>query len=262
MSETSRRRVMAVERQMFPGSCRLARCAAVLLVGLMAPPVLADETPADGGDKRREAAQQADEKPAKDGRQWISLFDGKTLEGWKITKFGGEGQVTVEDGRIVLGFGSDMTGIHTERKLPKINYEVELEAMRVDGSDFFCAFTFPVKDDPCSLIVGGWGGGVCGLSSLDRLDASENETTTYREFKNGQWYKIRLRVMDGRILAWIDDKEIVDVDTTNRRISIRYEVEPSRPFGFATWQTTGALRNIRIRELSEEERKAAADRDE
>jgi hypothetical protein len=188
--------------------------------------------------------------------KWKSLFDGKTLAGWKISKFGGEGPVTVEDGRILLGFGNDLTGIHTDRKLPRINYEVELEAMRVDGSDFFCGFTFPVQDDPCSLIVGGWGGGVCGLSSLDRLDASENETTTYREFKNGQWYKIRLRVLDKRIRAWIDDKEIVDVDTTGRRISIRYEVEPSLPFGFACWQTTAALRNIRIRELTQAELKA------
>ena len=55
---------------------------------------------------------------------------------------------------------------------------------------------------------------------------------------------------------------MIDVDTTNRKISIRYEVEPSRPFGFATWQTTAALRGIRIRELTEDEIKSAAEREE
>ena len=37
-------------------------------------------------------------------------------------------------------------------------------------------------------------GGVVGLSSIGGFDASENETTQFVEFKNGQWYKIRLRV--------------------------------------------------------------------
>ena len=250
MIETSRRPLMTIDPRVVRCRCCSALGITVLLLAASMGRAPADEQPQAGG-----AAQAGD--ASDDGRKWTALFDGKTLEGWKITKFGGEGDVSVENDRIILGFGNDLTGIHTDRKLPKINYEVELEAMRVDGSDFFCGFTFPVKDDPCSLIVGGWGGGVIGLSSLDRLDASENETTTYREFKNGTWYKIRLRVMDQRIQAWIDGKEMIDVDTTNRKISIRYELDPSQPFGFATWQTTGALRGIRIRELTEEELKAA-----
>ena len=181
--------------------------------------------------------------------EWTPLFDGKSLKGWKITKFGGEGKVSVKMGQLILGVGADMTGVTTTRKLPKMNYEVRYEAMRVDGSDFFCGLTFPVGKSPCSLIIGGWGGGVCGLSSLDGNDASENETTTYRKFKKGKWYKVRLRVTDKKIEAWLDDKQIVDVKTKNHKISIRIEVELSKPFGFSTWQTTGALRNIRMREL-------------
>jgi hypothetical protein len=255
MIDIPRSRIARPRRSSSWPSCCL-RLLSILVLGVVAVPVSAEEQPAAGAEKTQSSTSE------NNGKKWTSLFDGKTLDGWKKTKFGGEGEVSVEDGRIILGFGSDMTGIHTDRKLPKINYEVELEAMRVDGSDFFCGFTFPVKDDPCSLIVGGWGGGVIGLSSLDRLDASENETTTYREFKNGTWYKIRLRVSDHRIQAWIDGKEMIDVDTTNRKISIRYEVEPSRPFGFATWQTTAALRGIRIRELTADEIKSAAEREE
>jgi hypothetical protein len=187
----------------------------------------------------------------KDKDGWVSLFDGKTLNGWKKTKFGGEGEVNVENGAIVMAFGSDMTGIHTDRELPKIDYEVELEAQRVDGSDFFCGLTFPVKKDPCSLIVGGWGGGVCGLSSIDDRDASENDTKTYETFKNKTWYKIRLKVTEKKIEAWIDGKLILEQDLEGKKIGIRYEVEPSKPFGFACWQTTAALRNIRIRSLAD-----------
>lgn len=181
---------------------------------------------------------------------WVSLFDGETLTNWKSTNFGGEGDVTVADGSIVIAQGSDLTGITwAGGSLPTSNYEVELSAQRVEGGDFFCGLTFPVKDQPCSLIVGGWGGGVVGLSSIDGMDAAHNKTTTYRSFKTGQWYKIRLRVTDTHISAWIDDEQIIDQDIVNRKVSIRVEVDLSRPLGVCTYSTKAALKDFRIREL-------------
>jgi hypothetical protein len=181
-------------------------------------------------------------------KDWVNLFDGKTLKGWTVSDFSGSGKVLTTDGKITLGSGV-MTGVTWTNDLPRMNYEVELDAMRVDGSDFFCALTFPVGDSPCSLIVGGWGGGVVGLSSLDGEDAASNETTKFMNFENGRWYKIRLRVAPTRIQAWIDDEKLIDVVTTDRRISIRMEVEASKPLGIATWSTTGAVRNLRLRRL-------------
>ncbi len=177
------------------------------------------------------------------------LFDGKSLEGWKSTKFGGEGDVEVEDGQIILRAGNPMTGITWTGEYPKMDYEISLEAKRVNGSDFFCGLTFPVGDKPCTFVVGGWGGGVIGLSSLDGFDASENETTRYQEFENGKWHKIRVRVTKGKIEAWLDDKQMADVETEGRRISIRPEVELSRPLGISSFSTTAALRDIKIQRL-------------
>lgn len=213
------------------------------------------------------ASSSPDEPPANvapaEEPRWTSLFDGKSLEGWELSNFGGEGAVTVEDGAVLMEMGADLTGIHTRRPLPRLNFEVVLDAKRVDGGDFFCGLTFPVREEHCSLIVGGWGGGVCGLSSIDSYDASENDTTTYRTFESGKWYRIRLRVTAPRIQAWIDDEQIVDQPIEGKRLSIRQEVEPSLPFGIASWRTTAALRDIRIRELSaaEIERDAAEVRD-
>src|SRR5262249_54003361 len=130
-----------------------------------------------------------------------------------------------------------------------IDYEISLEAMRVSGSDFFCGLTFPVGEAPCSFIVGGWGGGVVGLSSIDGSDASENETTQYKEFTTGRWYKVRVRVTKEKIEAWIDDKKMVDLPTKDRGISIRVEVELSRPLGISSYATTAALRDIKLRRL-------------
>jgi len=181
---------------------------------------------------------------------WQSLFDGKTLGQWKSTEFGGEGKVTVANGQINLEAGNYLTGITwSGGALPKTNYEISLEAMKTGGSDFFCGLTFPVGDSFCSLIVGGWGGGIVGLSSLDGLDASDNETTQVMSFPAGKWYKIRVRVTPKRIQAWLDDKSLADVDTTWHSIDIRSEVELSTPLGIATWMTAAAYRDIKLRKL-------------
>jgi hypothetical protein len=181
-----------------------------------------------------------------------SLFDGKTLSGWTSTNFGGEGNVSVRDGTIILEMGSNMTGITwTGGELPHTRYEISLEAMKLDGNDFFCGLTFPVGDAPCSLIVGGWGGTMVGLSSLDGMDASENETSRTMNFDRNRWYRIRVRVVPGKIQAWIDGDQVIDANTSGRKISIRPEVELSRPLGIATWLTRAALRKIELRELGE-----------
>jgi hypothetical protein len=177
-----------------------------------------------------------------------SLFDGQTLAGWVATDFAGRGPVTVEKGQINLGMGH-MTGITWTNDLPRMNYEISLDAQRVDGSDFFCGLTFPVGKDPCSFIVGGWGGGVVGLSSIDSEDASQNETTSYMNFVNGRWYHIRVRVEPGKIQAWIDEDRVVNLDTADKRLSIRLEVEPCTPLGIATWNTAAALKNLQLKKL-------------
>ena len=135
------------------------------------------------------------EEPDARAAKWKPLFDGKTLAGWKVTEFGGQGEVVVEDGSIVLGMGSSLTGITYEKKdFPKCDYEIQLEARRLDGVDFFSTLTFPVQDSFCSLVVGGWAGAVVGLSCIDHADASQNETTRYMKFNKGQWYRIRVEV--------------------------------------------------------------------
>ena len=145
-----------------------------------------------------------------DRKDWTNLFDGKTLTGWKPSDFAGQAEVTVDDGAIQLPMGNDITGITWTNPLPRVNYEILLDAMRDDGSDFFCGLTFPVKESSCSLILGGWGGTLVGLSSIGGRDASENETTSFISFKNKQWYHILLRVTDKKIQAWLDGIRIIE----------------------------------------------------
>jgi len=226
------------------------RAAKAVVRAMMAVIALASAATPSARPADAPAKAVAARNPVKEiGTEWTPLFDGRTVNGWKVTQFGGEGTVEVKHGELRLGVGQDLTGVTIDRPIPRTNYEVTLDAKRVDGSDFFCGLTFPVKKDPCSLILGGWGGGVCGLSSIDGSDASENMTTKYRKFENGRWYSVRLRVTDSKIEVWLDKEQLVDQELPGHSISIRTEVEASKPFGLASYQTLAALRNIRIRSL-------------
>ena len=194
------------------------------------------------------AARPQTEKTSEPG--WQSLFDGKTLTNWEATKFVAEGPVKVEDGRIVLEPGRNITGINwTGSTLPTTNYELALQAMRVEGSDFFAGITFPVDDSFCSLILGGWGGSVVGLSSINGMDASENDTSQSVEFENGRWYSVRIRVTSAKIEAWLDDRQIITQQLKDNTVDTRLEMELSKPLGIASYKTKAALRDIRLKRL-------------
>jgi hypothetical protein len=240
---------------MFSGLAMMAAGAVMLwqqshqTVVLAEPPRPAEQQ-APGKASAKPAAGDAE---ASKDLGWKDLFDGKTLEGWKAPQFGGEGKVSVKDGRIVMEMGSMMTGIVKTGDVVRDNYELSLEGMRISGNDFFCTTTFPVGKDQCSFVVGGWGGAVVGLSSIDHADASENSTTKTMGFKSDRWYRVRIRVNNAAIEAWIDDEKMVDQPRKDHKIGIRIECEACCPLGVSTWCTAGAVRNIRVRPLKPDE---------
>lgn len=187
------------------------------------------------------------------GSKTKKLFNGKDLTGWKTVTFGGEGKISVEDGQLIIGRGETLSGVKYPEADFKLNYEIKLEAKKLEGNDFFCGLTFPVAESHASFIVGGWAGGVVGISSINGYDASENETTQYRTFESNKWYKFRVRVTKDRIQTWIDDEAVVNVKTEGKRISTRIEVDEFKPLGLGTWQTKAALREIEWRPLTEAE---------
>ena len=185
-------------------------------------------------------------------RKWRSLFDGKALGRWKVLDefdYSRHGKVDMRDGRIVLEAGNPATGVRWTGPFPKIDYEVTLEAMRVEGDDFFCALTFPVGDAALTLVLGGWGGSIVGLSMIDGEMAVENETCLYKDFDQKRWYRLRLRVTRAKVEAWIDKHQVVELATEGRKLTVSWEMEPPLPFGAATWRTTGALRDLRVRPI-------------
>jgi len=180
----------------------------------------------------------------------VSLFDGKTLGGWKIAEeydFKEHGKVYVKDGRLVMAKGAPITGVQWTGKFPRLDYEVSLDAMRVEGDDFFCSMVFPIGKQSCSITFGGWGGSIVGLTNVDGEPAAENETCVDRDFKDNRWYRIRLRVTGEKIEAWLDKEKLVDFAHKDRKLTIRWEQDPLVPFGISSYRTTAALRNVTVR---------------
>jgi hypothetical protein len=185
-----------------------------------------------------------------------SLFDGKTLTGWKDSGFAGAGEVTVEpnfkgQGPVIrIDAGQSLSGLTFTNAVPKTNFEITLEALKVQGNDFFIGLTFPVGEAHATLVLGGWGGATTGISSIDGLDASENDTTKFLGYEKDKWFRIRMKVTPAKLETWINDEKVVDQDLKDRRISMRFgEIESSVPLGIATYQTTTVVRSVQIKSV-------------
>ena len=144
---------------------------------------------------------------------------------------------------------STMTGVcWIGDSLPVNNYVICYEARRIDGRDIFAALTFPYGETAASLIFGGWGGIVNGLSSIGGYDASENETTQHFGYRNDQWYPVKLRVTTDSIRAVVGHEQIVDIATAGKDIHLRSEILDTG-LTFWTYDSAGEIRNIRIKAL-------------
>jgi len=202
------------------------------------------------------AGSQADD----DKYEWTSLFDGQTLKYWIDLKDAGDNVVKAENGDLVLGMGPTTTSIRFDEegagfKFPCENYELEYVARRASGSDFFAAATVPIGENFATFVNGGWGGFVAGISNVDGMDASENSTSSFYNFKTNQWYRFRIQVTKRVLRVWVNDEKIIDYVIEGHSLKTRFEVSRCQPLGFASWVSEGDIKVVRFRMLSDEELK-------
>ncbi len=204
----------------------------------------------------------AEDKPAQpaaatpEAPKEFVLFNGKSLDDWESVDVGGSGIVEMEGGVMIINQGENVSGAIYKKAatLPTTNYEITLEAKRLQGVDFFVGLTFPVGDlKTCAtLICGGWGGSVTGISCIDNMDASDNNTSSYQRYKDDEWYAIKLRVTPDNLSAWLGEKQIIDEDIKDKKLSVRPgPIESYLPLSLTTFNTTSAIRNIKLTPIPE-----------
>ncbi|MBL9185528.1 MAG: DUF1080 domain-containing protein [Verrucomicrobiaceae bacterium] len=186
-------------------------------------------------------------------REW-RLLDAPHAASWRASGMDEQGKAFVKDGEITTGIGAPMTGITfiawESLGVPRDRYIIEYEAMRAEGADFFGSITFPVRDSGLTFIIGGWGGRLTGVSSIDGLDASENMTRGNFAFENNRWYRVRIELKDENLTITIDGRPFVNVSLKGRETGLRYgEISKCLPLGFASYFTTARIRHVVVREL-------------
>lgn len=196
---------------------------------------------------------------------WVSLFDGKTLDGWK--KIGlGKADYTVVDGAIhgVTKAGSPNTFLGSEKQYGDFELEFEVqvhnqlnsgvqirsrEKTEADGKPVGRVFGPQVEIEASPGQAGYVYGEATGLNWLS--EKPKDKTHSHKHIKNNEWNKYRIVAKGPRIQTWINDTMVEDL--THEKI---YE---SHPKGHLGLQVHGigkkkgpydvSWRNIRIKEL-------------
>ena len=170
--------------------------------------------------------------------QWISLFDGKTLDGWSVHS--GFAKYTVEDGAIV---GTTVTGspnsfLCTDRQYgdfvlefdvnvdPRLNSGVQIRSAIAKAEE---VFVFNGNDGaprkqtiPVDRVYGyqveiateksGSSGSIYDEARRGFMLAStKSDAAAAKAFKDGQWNKFRVECKVDRIQTWINDVPCVDL---------------------------------------------------
>ncbi|HUT33353.1 MAG TPA: GDSL-type esterase/lipase family protein [Planctomycetota bacterium] len=134
------------------------------------------------------------------------------------------GTVALDDGELVLGPGGPYSGVAWTGEFPTMNYEVTLHAQRRAGRDL-CHVTFPVASALCTLRPRAW----------DIF------------FESDRWYKIRLRVTEARVEAWLDGRKVADVPRAAAQVALPLAFEAMKPFGVhAALNACVAVRDIAV----------------
>ena len=212
---------------------------------------------------------------------WVPLFDGKTLNGWKVV--GGENKFSVKDG-VIRGEGvpSDCginTFLVTEKEYANFDFKVEfLIESGNSGVQFRSAtrekydpawdwnpfkeglhkvFGYQAEITPDGSNTGriydeerrGYRNGIV---FLDTGTPQERAEVAKASFKKGDWNEMRVRCEGTHIQTWLNGNPVADLaDDFDGKGFIGLQMHLQRPpkDGEAFVPGVAKFRNIRIREL-------------
>ena len=189
---------------------------------------------------------------------WISLFDGKTLKGWRqpgpspLTQIAPNKSIKVVNGEIHLSPSPKVFYLHKrsftdfilelEAKMPPSDFDsgVGFRCVLPKGKNLPRGFQSEISDIRSGGIFDIGVGWVHPAEKQDEIDAFVKRTGTF--FNPKGWNQVRIRCQGSRIQTWVNGQLSSDIENaTHKRGAI----------GLQHNAKTGIyrFRNIRIREL-------------
>jgi len=187
---------------------------------------------------------------------WVSLFDGKTLNGWR--QINGTATYKVDDGTILgtTAEGSPNSFLCTEKLYGdfELEFEVKLDS-RLNSGAQIRSNSFPeyhngrVHGYQVEIATGGNAGRIYDEARRGKwLDAEPEDAEARKAFKPDEWNKFRVICKGPSIKTWVNGVPVADmVDDMTKTGFIGLQVHAFRgePPAWVRW------RNIRIKELKE-----------
>jgi hypothetical protein len=199
--------------------------------------------------------------------QTVSLFDGKSTNGWHSYLKSGPGAWRVVDGVLQLDPSAPGQGdLITDNEYE--NYDLKLEWKIAQGGN--SGIIFGVHEDPsfeATYLTG------IEMQILDDAKAEDNKLATHRagalyDMKApsspakpaGEWNKVEIKKLNGHLTFWLNGKKVVETqiggpewqDMLNKSKFKTWKGFAAYPKGHIALQDHGAevsFRNITIKEL-------------
>ncbi len=190
--------------------------------------------------------------PASSG-QWRRLFDGRTMNGWRLMAVhGGRGGVwTVESGALVADQDKDHTGglLGTEEKFSDFEIELEFQADFPVDSGLFLR----TREDGMGYQItidyreGGFVGSLYAPAEGGFIQQNKNWEKVFRK---GRWNRLRARIegQPAHVQAWLNGVKMVDFKDHRERYPREGYIGLQVHGGKGAWgdNSKARFRNIRI----------------
>lgn len=206
-----------------------------------------------------------------DSADWVTLFDGKTLEGWEVLE--DKGNFFVEDGEIVGETAAGAKGSYLCTKETYDNFVLELDFKVDEGLNSGVQIRTDIhKEDTTTLYMSGrlelksrsftagqvfgyqieidtseraWTGGLYEVGRRGWLQTLEYNEPARKALKQGEWNKMRIQASDDSIKTWLNDVPATDTrDAWCRSGRIGFQLHGSKDSGKQI-----RFRGIRIQNL-------------
>jgi hypothetical protein len=199
--------------------------------------------------------------------QTVSLFDGKSTNGWHSYLKSGPGAWSVVDGALQLDPAAPGQGdLITDNEYE--NYDLKLEWKIAEGGN--SGIIFGVHEDPsfdATYLTG------IEMQILDDAKAEDNKLATHRagalyDMKApstpakpaGEWNKVEIKKLNGHLTFWLNGKKVIETqigspewqDMLNKSKFKTWKGFAAYPKGHIALQDHGAVvsfKNITIKEL-------------